>query len=322
MIRKNGIKSYVPERDALRGKNATPARLCLEDCAVLLPREGAPQLLAYRSAEEIEGKLSAFSENEWRFLRERICDAPHLLLCGEECSALVFGEAFVPTGTVLAILLPHRAGTVARALLGMGRSDFLFSPAVSPSRPSPIRDEKAAAHVGELLSITDRALGTGRGVGMRTRCLLLASLAGCKLTADELPVLPDGMSKREIQQIGLLLLCLLLTMRQRDGELMAGENGEDGYHVTWTESPISSHDNANGRDMPAFLTFPCFSGYRASYTDRGFCIEIPLESRGRHRRAPLLQSESMERGRTITLQVLRKEIAIKSPDKISQRDPQ
>lgn len=306
------IKSYVPEQDALRGKDAQPARPCREDCAVLLPGT-PPQILAYRSAEEIGTWISAFPQKAWASLPGSLANAPHVLLGGQERCAILFGDSFGATGALFAIFLRESAERVARVLLQMGREDFVFPEGLRVAWPHPRRDEEIADLLCELLSYTDRAFSRGRSVGMRTRVLLLAALAGCRITSDTLPDLPEDLSAREMQQLGLLLLCLPLEMRQRDGALRAEKEDEEGYHVTWTSAVWSDTDGEEDRasDLPRVLSLPCFAKYRVKRTERGFCVEIPLESRRTAgHRVPLLQNAIPEERRVLTFTFTRERAAL------------
>lgn len=303
---RNGTESYVPERDAITGKDAHESRLCREDCVLLLPSER--RILACRSAERADALLAALGEEEWRFLERESGKTPHLLLPREGGSVLVLGEPLAATETVLLLLLQRPAESVARALQAMGRTDFLPSPSVRLARPRRRQDEGIAEELRELLSYTDRALSAGRGVGMRTRCLLLASLAGCRLTADELPTLPDGLSTRDTLRLCILLLGLLLTLRRRDGDLRAEEEGE-GYCVSWRANPPDclAPTEPEGDETLPLLALPCFSGYRVRESENGFSVEIPVEGGIRRgRRTPLLQSGSGRERYTLTLTVGRR----------------
>lgn len=306
MNRNNGTESYVPERDALKGKDARQSRLCREDCVLLVPNER--RILACRSTERADALLASLGEEEWSFLERESGKTPHLLLPREGGSVLVLGEPFAATETVLLLLLQRPAESVARALQAMGRTDFLPSPSVRRARPRRRQDEEIAEELRELLSYTDRALSAGRGVGMRTRCLLLASLAGCRLTADELPVLPDGLSTRDTLRLCILLLGLLLTLRQRDGDLRAEEE-EEGYCILWKANPpdrLAPTEPKDDEPLP-LLALPCFSGYRVRESENGFSVEIPMEGGIRRgRRTPLLQSGSGRERYTLTLTVRRR----------------
>lgn len=300
----HGIDSYVPERDALRGKDEHPARLCREDCAVLLCTE-PPRLLATRAKKETdadEAPLLLTSEAELAFLRKTLPRHPHLLLQAGDKAVLAFGEAYAETETAVLLLLPFPAENVARVLLAMGRSDFLLSPSIRTARPSPKRDEQIAEQLRELLSVTDRALSAGKRVGMRTRSLLLASLAGCRLTADELPTLPDTFSTQETLRVTTLLLCLLLTLRQRDGALAASEEPKIGYRLSWAEreedGAKDEKEEAQDGALPAFLTLPCFAAYRAEQSEEGFFVDLPIRRRTERGRIPILHN-SEERARRV-----------------------
>lgn len=298
------IKSYVPEQDALRGKDLPPARPCREDCAVLLPGN-PPQIVAYRSAEEIGTWISAFPQEAWASLPKAMPKAPRALLSGGNRCALLFGDTFSATGALFAIFLRESAERVARVLLQMGREDFLLPEGICIARPNAKQDEEIGELLRELLSCTDRAFSTGRGVGMRTRALLLAALAGYRIASVTLPDLPEDLSGREMQQIGMLLLCLPLEMRQRDGALRAEKESEEAYCITWRSAIRSDTpertDEASA--LPRTILLPCFAKYRVSRTAEGFCIEIPLENRRAGRRVPLLQNAAPREQRILTLTV-------------------
>lgn len=308
----HGIDSYVPERDSLHKKDERPARLCREDCAVLLFAAEPPRLLAARSAKE-KGEAEAFpfsvDADELAFTREALPRHSHLLLRAGEKALLVLGEAYAETETAVLLLLPFPAENVARVLLAMGRSDFLLSPSIRAARPSPKRDERIAEQLRELLSVTDRALSPTARVGMRTRSLLLASLAGCRLTADELPTLPDTFSAQETLRVTTLLLCLLLTLRQRDGALAASEEREIGYRLSWTEREgeegTDEEDAPQDGALPAFLTLPCFAAYRAEQSEEGFFVDLPIRRRTERGRIPILHNREERTRRVIRLRFAR-----------------
>ena len=108
-----------------------------------------------------------------------------------------------------------------------------------------------------------------------------------------------------LRRIYRLLLCLLLTLRQRDGALAASEEPKIGYRLSWTEregeAGTAEEDAPQDGALPAFLTLPCFAAYRAEQSEEGFSVDLPIRRRTERGRIPILHNREERTRRVIRL---------------------
>lgn len=289
------IESYIPEMEHLNIKEALPARLCREDCAVL-DASSPDRVLAYRGRTEIGGESfsSAFgiSRADMRFLTEQLghCDAivvggartPILILCG-----------LIDAAGVLLALSPHvERDAFLRALEEVG-AEVAPAPSLQHVNVSAHRsDADTAELISEWSFYFSRIFSADPSIGLCTRGMLIANFTGCPAMLGELAIPTPALPPRALQCTSAFLLCTLLTLRHCDGEVSARTDGDGADAPTLCVSlqadAEQSRSNLSELSGARFLSHHGFRHLRVFRTPDGICLETELPS---HRSAELLHSE-------------------------------
>ena len=297
------IQNYLPEPPGFRDKDQLHTRILPEEI-VLLDGETL-SVVTSRNAALARGSglldAVALPSDEIAFLKQNLAAKGRVLLCGEGCAVAVFGELNGETGLLAALIL---RGSDEERLSWMGRGVGLYGLTPSPAAQRQCRiarqasEERSEPDGLEILSVL---LQQSLAISLSARMRRIAALAGIAMEMSSPLPLPQALSVSEQMRLTAFLLCLLMTLRHRDGRMLDrshhAENTFQGYRLEWVASPTP--DNKwKAREMeavPAFaeigadtafsaaefvlpecLKRSCFHSFRLTPSGNGISVEIPL----------------------------------------------
>ena len=299
------IQNYLPEPPRFRDKDQLHTRVIPEELVLL---DGETLLVvASRNAGLAEGssllEAVALPSDEIAFLKKNLAAKGRVLLCGEGCAVAVFGELNDETGLLAALIL---RGSDGERLSWMGRGVGLYGLTPSPAaqrqcraaRQTSENEERSESDGLESLSVL---LQRSLAISLSARMRRIADLAGIAMETSSALPLPQALSISEQMRLTAFLLCLLVTLRHRDGRMLdmsdRGGNAFQGYRLEWVASHTSEAKRKarTAEAIPAFaeigadtafsatefalpecLKRSYFQDFRLTLSDSSISVEIPL----------------------------------------------
>ena len=285
------IKSYVPELTLFDRKDEQSARTFDEDLSVVDPANGFCAV-ACRGRGSAVGQSVAeaygIDPDELAFLRRALTSHKRILLQGKRGAVLLFADLLDTTGLLLAAAPKISAASAARLLRYLCRADFAITPALSAATGALQAEDKTAYdRLAALLYYTDRILSDDPNTGLWTRTLLTANFAGCLLEATSLPVNTLALSRGEGHRLIAFLLCVFLTLRNRDATVAARApeegQGMDEIRYQLQIQPMSGGRGENRLELP-FTQIPALRDcFVSTASDGETVLEMRLHPASGHK---------------------------------------
>ena len=199
-------------------------------------------------------------------------------------AVLLFPVQARNTGLLLAVLPHAAASSVYRALKYMDEP-VLLSPAATNQVAKASDDEEVCEHLRELFFYTDRILCRTPRIGLWTQTLLIANFVGCRMDGSNLPTQELSLTDTDHAKLLAFLICLFLTLRQKDGRLHAScslpHPNTASYTYRASFAPIPDRkdptiDLAREATSFAFLSHPLFRHCSIRFVDNRLVMEAIL----------------------------------------------
>ena len=282
------IESYIPEIRYFEDKHRSTARAVHEDLALVDIQNGY-RILACRASRMQAGETfpqcCALPKEELRFLEYALPHSDCVALLGGAGVVLLFPALARETGLLLAVLPHASAASVCRALKH-AEEPVLLSPATEKQTVGESdREEEEAEHLREIFFYTRRILHRDPTVGLWTQSLLIANFVGCRVDGIALPTRELSLASTDRAKLIAFLLCLFLTLRQKDGRLHAVCPLPDPatvpytYQVSFEPLPDRKQPAADLTREAAALTFlshPIFRGCSIRFVQNRLVVEAVL----------------------------------------------
>ena len=274
------IRSYIPESFFLEQKNRDHMRLCREDLVLVDPARNylvvAGRGKGIREGERFE-LMERLPREETEFLNSSLGSASLVLLQAKGAALLVFGDLLSASGLLLILCPRFEATAVRRGLLLLQRTDFICSPTLENTAPSPQGSDAAVCeYLQDVFYYLDRILSPSHRIGLWTRAALTATFAGCPSEYRSLPVEDIPLPHPEKLRLTSFLLCLYLSIRAE--ALRACTEGEDS--ISSIALSVSLYEpqgvTKTEGDYP-FLSLPAFRGITLHRQPYGWILEASFQ---------------------------------------------
>ncbi len=281
------LRSYVPEKLFFEDKDRRRCRRLHDDMAVL-DADSDFRILAARGFSEPIGTplFSSLSVSDADLARVDAflkSNGTCLLIGAGGASILLFSAWYSSCRLLLAIRI-HREEREVRDLLDAAEAGAAV-PVFSPEEPD---EAPLLLQLAEIFYYTEHIL-QDRG-NFWTHCLTVANFVGCRLEQLQLPVSGVSLEEKDFHRMTAFLVCLLLTMRARDGRIRATETtAEDvifGMHIS--QSPYVLEDRAGPaaehaieEDVLPFLQIPAFQGFAARQAGDAWMFDMTFSQNER-----------------------------------------
>ncbi len=274
------IRNYIPESFFLEKKDRDHMRVCREELVLVDPAQDF-RVVAGRGKGIREGEpygsLDRLPKSDREFLKRSLGNGNRLLLQGKDQAILLFGDLLSATGLLLIICPQFDAFALRRGLLLLQRTDFVCSPSLENTAPSPQQSDAAVCdYLQAIFYDLDRILSPSHKIGLWTRTALIANFVGCPSEFRSLPVEDVPLAPSEKLRPSAFLLCLYLSIRAE--ALHACAEGEDNLSsVALNVSLYEPQGLTRTEGDYPFLSLPAFRGIALHRQSYGWLLEASFQ---------------------------------------------
>ncbi|MBQ9784403.1 MAG: hypothetical protein IJW29_09835 [Clostridia bacterium] len=215
------LERYVSEKHFYQGKDDLKCRIFHDDCAILHSAENF-RVIAARGIEKWVG-LPFFDSvlknpDARRRLNTFLKSGEKYLLLPFENQSLLFLSAWYEWTSLVPVFLLHASEKDVRQMLNFASRDAFSS--VFRVANEPQADEASLREqLAEIFYYLDGLISPT--CNYWTHCRMLAAFFGCRLEKISMPFDSASMSEPLFHRVTAFLVCILLTLRHRTGELSA-----------------------------------------------------------------------------------------------------
>ncbi len=281
------IKSYVPEKNFLAGKDAHFCRAAFADCFVIDVRNKMSVIASSRAGEPIPFSMA---------------DAATLLTLDEgnkefailpiATGTLVVYPAWRHLGLLLAFLFEESPEEVEKSYQNAQR--YAFSTVFDTETES---EKTPKLHLETKLSVLDfymdHLFGDKRETNITAQILMIANLMGCNLCKMEVSHVDVPFDEQEVECLSAYLCCAFMTMRKYSGRVSTSRetdpNSQFFTHVPQKYSICieqsireritkpTPFDLPTHADVASFANHPAFADYKTEEENGRFRMHLPLK---------------------------------------------
>lgn len=294
-MRSYKIKSYVPEKTFLSGKDARFCRAAFENCFVV-DIYNNERIIAAGSKGELIGQslAKAFSLSHTASLLNLFNGSNEFLTLPSCEGTLLVYPAWHCLGLALVFHLKECAENVEKAYQNAKRYAF-----------SMLFDSEAETKTNQRLNLElklctlefyiSRLFGDKRETNVTAQILMIANLVGCRLHEMSVAGVNATFDEQEIERLGAYLCCVFMTMRRYNGKISTTTETEENaaflthapqeYGIRIQQSVRERVTKFTAFDLPAqsdiehFATHPAFLSYKIEETDGVLRLHLPIKQR-------------------------------------------
>ena len=289
MMRSYNIRSYVPEKKLLAGKDAHFCRAAFADCFVIDINNKMKVI-----ASSCEEKKLAFSMVDVATILTLFEGKKKFQILPSPLGTLVVYPAWQYLGLALAFLFQESAEEVEKAYQNAERYAFSSVFQTGEDRENiPVTDLEAK--LCTLQFYMHHIFGAERQSNVSAQILMIANLMGCHLQEMFVSHVNVTLDEQEAEILGAYLCCIFMTMRRYNGHISAAEENDKNpafsthvpqkYGIRIQQSikerltKPSMFDLPTRSDVADFATHPAFADYRIEETDGTVCMHLPIKQK-------------------------------------------
>ena len=289
MMRSYKIKSYVPEKNFLSGKDARFCRAAFADCFVIDVNNKMKVI-----ASSCEEKKLVFSMVDVATILTLFEGKKKFRILPHPLGTLVVYPAWQYLGLALAFLFQESTEEVEKAY--QNAEQYAFSNVFQPGEK---RENLPVAELETKLCTLsfymNHIFGAERQSNVTAQILMIANLMGCHLHETCVSHVTLTLDEREVERLGAYLCCTFMTMRRYNGRISTAEKNDQNtafsthvlqkYSICIQQSikerltKPSMFDLPTRADVADFATHPAFADYRIEETDGTVRMHLPIKQK-------------------------------------------
>ena len=291
MIRSYKIKSYVPEKSFLSGKDARFCRAAFEDCFVIDIHNGPSIIASCRGTKQIETSMA-----DTAALLTLFSGKNEFLMLPCSLGTLLIYPAWPHLEIALAFLLKEEPEKVEKAYQNAKWYAFsTFFETKEEYDKSPF--EKLETKIHALDFYMRHLFGAEQETNVTAQILMIANLVGCDLHEMNVSRVNVTLDKVETERIGAYLCCAFMTMRRYNGRISTSKETDQNtsilthvpqeYGICIQQSikqkiiKPSAFDIPLHTDVASFASHPAFADCRIEEADGTLRLHIPIKQKAR-----------------------------------------